>query len=312
MLARLRRHTPHVLIKALSACGLIRRAPEPAGNDVIERLYAKPPHPFKGPVSVYFIGHSLMGRDMPAMLAQLAGEDHTYDIQLGWGATLQSHWEPDIPVNGFAEENAHANYRDAHEAVESGDYRAIVLTEMVEIRDAIEYYDSWDYVARWAKAAWAADPDTRVYLYETWPELDTEEGWLLRLMRDLERYWELEILDRSLNVDGVDRPIYVIPGGQVMERMVAELSASGGVSGLATYKDLFSDNIHFNDLGAYLIALTHYAVLYQKDPTGLPQELLKADGSTADAPTAEAARLMQRVVWDVVTGYRRSGVRRDT
>ncbi len=309
MRARLRRQTPHVLIRALTACGLLRRPPAPADRAKIKALYATPPRPPERPFPVFFIGHSLVGRDMPAMLAQLAGKDSPYELQLGWGATLQSHWEPDIPVNGFAEENAHPRYRDAHDAVQSGDYRALVMTEMVEIRASIKYYDSWDYVARWAKAAWAADPDTRVYLYETWHELDTEDGWLLRLQRDLGLYWEGEILDRALNAEGVDRPIFVIPGGQVMARLAQELGTSGGVPGLASHDALFSDNVHFNDIGAYLIALTHYAVLYQTDPTGLPYELLKADGTPAEAPTPQAAALMQRVVWDVVTGYHRTGVR---
>ena len=98
-----------------------------------------------------------------------------------------------------------------------------------------------------------------------------------------------EILDRALNADGVDKPIYMIPGGQVMARMARELEGMGGVNGVASIEALFSDDIHFNDLGAYLIALTHYAVLYHKDPTGLPHELLKADGTPAEAPSKEAA-----------------------
>ena len=38
-----------------------------------EALYARPlPQP-EGPMRVYHLGHSLVGRDMPAMLEQLAG-----------------------------------------------------------------------------------------------------------------------------------------------------------------------------------------------------------------------------------------------
>ena len=69
------------------------------------------------------------------------------------------------------------------------------------------------------------------------------------------------------------------------------------------------DTIHLNDLGAYLIALTHYAVLYQKDPTGLPHALLKADGTPAIAPGPDTARLMQETVWEIVTQSARAGVR---
>lgn len=308
MLARLRHTCSTALLVLLSACGLTRCAPDPLPDAEIDALYEQPLAPPEGPLSVYHIGHSLVGRDMPAMLAQLAGAGHRYESQLGWGAPLAAHWEPDMEVNGFEVENAHPRYRDAREAVDSGDYDAVILTEAVEIRDMIKYNHSWDYLARWARAAWAANPQARVYLYETWHPIDDPEGWLFRLDRDLGTYWEGEILDRALNAEGVDRPIQVIPGGQVMARLARALEASGGVEGLRSYRDLFLDNIHFNDLGAYLIALTHYAVLYQRDPAGLPRALLRADGTPAQAPGPEAAALMQQVVWEVVTAYPRTMV----
>ena len=123
---------------------------------------------------------------------------------------------------------------------------------------------------------------------------------------------EGEILRRALNYKVTPYPIYLIPAGQVMARFVREVEARGGVGPVKTRQDLFSDNIHFNDLGAYLVALTHYAVLYQKSPLGLPHTLLRADGSAATDPGPEAGLLMQKIVWDVVTGYAPSGVRRDS
>ena len=145
---------------------------------------------------VYHLGHSLVGRDMPAMLAQLAGEGHRYESQLGWGATLKAHWGDDT-VAGFAEENAHPRFRAAREAADSADYDAVVLTEMVEIRDAIRYHDSPAYLRRWADRILGARPDARVFLFETWHPLDDPEGWLNRLDRDLGRYWEGELLARA-------------------------------------------------------------------------------------------------------------------
>ena len=63
---------------------------------------------------------------------------------MGWGTPLRHHWEPDIPVKGFKEENAHPRFRDAHEAVDSGDYDVLVLTEAVEIRASLKYHSPWD------------------------------------------------------------------------------------------------------------------------------------------------------------------------
>lgn len=179
---------------------------------------------------------------------------------------------------------------------------------MVEIRDAIRYYDSGDYVALWAARAWEANPATRVYLYETWPALDDPDGWLSRLDTDPDLYWEGDILRRALAADDRHRPIYVIPAGTVLARFVREVQARGGVDGLARPQDLFADTIHPNDLGAYLVALTHYAVLYRRSPVGLPHQLLRADGSPALAPGPAAARLMQQIVWEVVTHSPKTGM----
>ena len=68
------------------------------------------------------------------------------------------------------------------------------------------------------------------------------------------------------------------------------------------------DPIHLGDLGAYLVALTHYAVLTHRDPRGLPHQLLRADDTPATAPSPEAAQVMQQVVWDVVTSYGATGI----
>lgn len=282
------------------------------------RAYADPaPPPPEGGMRVFHLGHSLVGRDMPAMLAQLAGDGHRFDSQLGWGASLRQHWEPDEEIPGFAAENDHPRFRPAREAVATGDYDAVVLTEMVEIRDAIKYHQSGRYLARWAALAREANPATRVYLYETWHRLDDAQGWLVRLDRDLGRYWKAELLAADIAANAPGHPVYLIPGGQVMARLVRAIEAEGGSGALRSRDDLFqrrddgtTDPIHPNDLGAYLVALTHYAVLYQRSPEGLPYRLRRADGSAAEAPPEDVARLMQRVVWEVVTSLPETGVAR--
>ncbi len=318
MLHHLKSKKTAALFLLLSACGLVSRCttPDPIDEAAFSALYISPDPTPDGPLTVYHLGHSLVGKDMPAMLAQLAGAGHSYNSQLGWGSFLREHWEPDVPVKGFETENTHPEFRNPHEALASGEYDALVLTEAVEIRDSIKYFASHDYLRKWAVVAWATNPEIRVYLYETWHPLDDPEGWLTRLDRDLGLYWEGEILRRALAYDDVTKPIYVIPAGQVMARFVRAVEAEGGVGPITRREDLFKkrddgsqDNIHFNDLGAYLVALTHYAVLYQRMPQGLPHDLKKADGSPAADPGPEAARLMQDIVWEVVTSYPPTGVR---
>ena len=305
---RLRRVVPALLLAALAAAGVARLADSPAlSAAALDELYARPlPRP-AGAMRVYHLGHSLVGRDMPAMLAQLAGEGHRYESQLGWGATLKAHWGDDT-VPGFAEENSHPRFRAAGEAADSADYDAIVLTEMVENRDAIRYHDSPAYLRRWAARILGARPDARVFLFETWHPLDDPEGWLNRLDRDLGRYWEGELLARAQADGELPQAIRVIPAGQVMARFVRAVEARGGFDGIAGSSDLFTDTIHPNDVGTYLVALTHYAVLYQRSPIGLPRQLRRADGTPAVPPGPEAARLMQKIVWDIVSAYPKTGV----
>jgi hypothetical protein len=298
------------LLAAIAVSASYFLQPTALSQDEFLARYQTPLPALVPPLKVYHLGHSLVGRDMPAMLAQMV-EGHEYSSQLGWGASLRNHWVGDIP--GFDTENITSSFQPAKPALESGQFDAVVLTEMVEIKDAIEYHDSAEYLALWAKLARAGNPDVRVYLYETWHHLDDPDGWLERIDSDLGEYWEGAILRPAMAVEGVGT-VYVIPGGQVMAALVREIDA-GHVPGMEQREDLFHKNddgtqdpIHFNDKGAYLMALTHYAVLYGTSPVGLKQDLLRADGSAADALTPEVARKMQEVVWNVVTSYAPTGV----
>lgn len=284
-----------------------------AGERAAEALYATPLPKPDGALSVFHLGHSLVGRDMPAMLEQLAGAGHDHASQLGWGTSLREHWDPDLPINGFDQENDHPRFRSAQEALGTEDFDAVVLTEMVEIADAVRYHDSAATLAKWARLAHDANSNARVYLYETWHHTDDPAGWLARIDADLPGYWQGRILYPALARSGA--AIHLIPAGQVMAAFVRRVTQDGGVPGLTDVDDLMAkrddgtpDTIHFNDLGAYLVALTHYAVLYHRSPVGLPFALNRADGTPATPPSPEAAALMQSTVWDIVTRHPETGV----
>lgn len=265
--------------------------------------------PPAGPLRVYHLGHSLVGRDMPAMLAQMAG--HSHASQLGWGTPLRAHWEDAVEITGFAEENAHPAFRPAHQALQSGQYDAVVLTEMVELRDALRWHAGAAYLARWVLAAQSGNPDTRIYLYETWHRLDDPAGWLTRIDADLDALWLGELAQGAMAWGAP--PVHVIPGGQVLAAAARAVEA-GAVPGLARREDFFArlpdgtvDPIHLNDLGAWLIALAHHAVLYHRLPETLPGALTRADGTPVVIPPDTAAAL-QALVWRVVRTTPRTGV----
>jgi hypothetical protein len=268
-------------------------------------------------LAVYHLGHSLVGRDIPVMLEQLAVAagfaGHTHASQLGWGASLDQHRRGDVP--GFAEENAHPNHAPVEDALASGQFHAVVVTELVEIRDAIKYHDSAEALAHWARTARAANPQARVYLYETWHRLDDAEGWLERVDADFTRAWQDELM-RVAMADPAVGTIYIIPGGQVLAVVVRAMEA-GEVPGLSRREQLFStdaagavDPIHLNDLGAYIIALAHFATLYQRSPEGLPWALLRAGGMAATPVPDAAVPPLQKLVWQGVTRYAFTGVAR--
>ena len=281
-------------------------------EDLAARYETPLPKPTE-PLNVFHLGHSLVGRDMPAMLAQMA--EHTYASQLGWGTPLKAHWEPDEPIAGYETENAHENFRDAKSALAGGEFDAFVLTEMVEIEAAIDYFEAPLYLEKWAAAARDGNPDIRTYLYESWHSLDDPNGWLNRLDTDPDRYWEGVLLAQAMaNLDH-PQPIYLIPAGRVFAEVVRKVEASEGFDGVTSREDFFArqddgsvDPIHINDLGAYLVALTHYAVLYHRSPEGLPSQFNLADGSPAIAPGPALTQLLQKTVWEVVSRLPTTGI----
>ncbi len=299
----------------LSGCSEARVEETKIEEATLSELYSKPLIKTDGKLKVYHLGHSLVGRTMPIMLRQLAGSGHEFSSQLGWGTTLKAHWEPDEKINGFDKENDHDNYQDVFEAIKQSQFDAFVLTEMVEIKDAIQYFDSALYLQKFSEEILKHNPGARVYLYESWHQVTDKAGWINRLEQDYKPYWLNNIVDAAHVKMDSDKPTYVIPVGQVMSAFFKEVEHLGGVEGIQKPEDIFKRNsdgsldpIHINDIGAYLVALVHYSVLYQASPIGLPFALKTETGDTALPPSKEAAQLMQKITWRVVSGDYRTGI----
>jgi len=265
--------------------------------------------------AVFHIGHSLVGRDMPSMIEQLAGNGHSHKSQLGWGTSLKQHWEPDEEILGFEVENDHPNYMDFNTAIESSEFNVFVLTEMVEIKDAIKYHKSADYLAKFVKKIHASNPESKIYFYESWHHVNDKDGWTNRLSNDFETEWVNRILYPSLAKTDYKIPIYLIPVGQVLLSLFGPESTEIPGKSIDGPEAIFQRNekgvldaIHVNAIGNYIVALTHYAVIYQQSPVGLPRQLLLADGSEAAAPDQETAAHIQKVVWETVSRECRTGI----
>ncbi|MFO1483394.1 MAG: hypothetical protein U1F71_08565 [Verrucomicrobiaceae bacterium] len=99
--------------------------------------------------------------------------------------------------------------------------------------------------------------------------------------------------------------VFVVPVGQAvmgLRRLIIE----GKAPGIAKQSDLFTDPIgHPRDHVKALAAYCHYAVIYGRNPIGLPMP-----AAIAKLPEAENLNaLLQKLAWDTVTQHPLSGVK---
>ncbi len=195
-----------------------------------------------------------------------------------------------------------------------GNYDVLVLTERVSLSGTLPWHDSEAEALRWFSHAWSegnGGKGAETVLYATWVDIAPAPGaggddperhipFRDRLPLEMAR-WEAIRDHVNANRPAGSPPMRMIPGPLLMAALHDAIEA-GQAPGLSDISDVFLDHIHLNDLGAYYIALAHYAVIYNRDPRGLPDRLGLA------SPPAELAAWMQEMVWSVVTGYEGSGV----
>ena len=105
--------------------------------------------------------------------------------------------------------------------------------------------------------------------------------------------------------------IFVVPAGQAVIALREKIIA-GQAPGLKMQTDIFTDGLgHPKAALSVLIAYAHFAVIYRKNPTGLPvpQALasLKLPGDDATALN----KLLQQLAWDAAIHHPLSGVKAD-
>ena len=197
------------------------------------------------------------------------------------------------------------------------DFEILVLTERVPLSNTLPWHGSEKSALEWFEHAWAkgnGGNGAETVLYASWVGIDSGPSgpnpyndpeahvpWRDRLPLESAR-WE-QIAD-SVNANRPEGSpaMRVIPGPQIMAA-IHDGIADGTAPDLKDISELFSDTIHLNDLGAYAISLAHFAVIYGRDPRGLP-----ADVGAGKSPSPALAAWLQEIVWKTVTTYERSGV----
>jgi len=252
---------------------------------------------------VLFVGHSLVGPNLSGLVEEALRRmdgPAAVEAQIINGAPLGYNWDHAAEAEGV----------DGRARLALGATDVLILTEAQPVGLHALHSDSASQVARWAALAAKANPAVRVFLYETWPSLDSGPGqpvkddpernlpWAERVAKD-RAVWEGIAAEASAR--GV--PVQVIPAGQAMLALSGAIAA-GEVPGITDLRQLFEDDIHPNGKGLYFIAMVHAAAITGRSPEGLPAKLTRSWPSRDAAITEEQAAAFQRVAWEVVSAYR--------
>lgn len=197
------------------------------------------------------------------------------------------------------------------------DYDVLVLTERISLSNTVQWHDSEEMALRWFTHAWnrgAGGKGAETILYASWvhvvsgPDFENPhndpEGHIPfrdRLPLEMAR-WEAIRAHVNANRPAGAPAMRMIPGPLVMAA-VHDAIARGAAPGLSDISDLFKDDIHVNDAGAYLVALAHYAVIYGRDPRALPARIGKRG-----QPERALSAWMRDLVWRVVQDYPGAGL----
>lgn len=211
--------------------------------------------------------------------------------------------------------DTNAYHTDARRDI--GNYDVLVLTERVPLSNTFPWHDSPGFALLWFNHAWANGNGGRgaeTILYATWihsdsgpdstfPHKDPDMFIPFRERLPIEMAMWQQILDH-VNANRTDGspPMRMIPGPLLMAA-VYDAIAEGTAPGLTAITDLFSDTIHVGPIGAYLMALAHFAVIYRRDPRTIPNFAAEPGW-----PRPETADWMKSLVWDVVRAHPDSGV----
>ncbi len=223
------------------------------------------------PVKMLFIGNSYTStNDLPGTLQALTAASNTSpalivdDVTVG-GANLQAHFGNGVAVPKIKGDN----------------WDFVVLQE--QSQTPLEPFGRHTkfYPAVKEFVPVIRDNDSIPMLFMTWQRPDTP-------------FPASDWIDSYLFI-GKQTKCEVAPAGIAFEK------AKQAIPGWNPYSDMGG---HPTPAGTYLAACTFFAVIYDRDPTGLPNSVTTKKGITISVPAAEAATL-QRCAFEAVKESKR-------
>ncbi len=258
-------------------------------------------------INPFYLGHSLVNFDMPAMvdgLAESAGKTSIYNQQIINGSPLKYNYDNYATAQGLS-------YRTAFP---SGGFTHFVVTEAVPLKGHLMYNDTYGYANNFYNYAKNNNNGLPIkfYIYETWHCINTGTPtgcaydnddaltWQTRLQSDFPLWTGIVNHVRSQNVNEASS-ILLVPAGQAFYNLTTRINA-GNVPGITSYASLFSDDIHLTNKGNYFVACVMYATIFKESPVGLSTNLKNQYGVVyTDMPTQQQASVMQQVAWETVS-----------
>lgn len=259
------------------------------------------------PLSVYLIGNSLTDNvyyQGLAMLAQSRGLTHTWNRQMIPGAPIEWLWEH--PNDGFKEEP----YGYPRQAFKDYSWDALTLQPFTRpLENDVTHAQNFIDLAK------PKSPGIQVYIYAQWPSIkasgsDFQAHWVKPYVNTPQSpyyanntqatadYYERVVHELRKGNPGM-KPALLIPVGHVMHALDKRMKA-GEVEGFNGIFQVYTDDIHLGNVGAYIVACTFFASLYRQSPVGLPSGAPYHVGG-------KLAGIIQETVWKTVLGHPLAG-----
>jgi fibronectin type 3 domain-containing protein len=246
------------------------------------------------PIKVLFIGNSLtFVNSVPLMiqtLANNAGELHPFQFEMvvKAGASLSYHYpnttDPS-PGAGAAIQNGPAS---------GGDWDFVVLQEL-SVNPVCDQSSFNTNGKKFATDIKTYNPNAKVILHQNWVVTDTT------IFQSCGAYFStpLDKLVANTNAlaDSINPVAKIVPVGQAWANYGSSL--------------LQSDGLHPTPEGSYLAAATYYALLYNKSPAGLTNQVKANTAGVIDPNPAllsnytvnsSTANTLQTNAWNAVQG----------
>lgn len=251
--------------------------------------------PVHTPQTYALVGNSLfnfgLDQSVTSILAGFAHPTDTVVQQITFNQSLLTNWNnPSGRTTGIDVKAALA--------ADGADYLALVDLPALNDSDV----DVAPVIVDWWEQA--ANPSLRGTFYQMWypvPGFPGSPDWTLwkAFIVFLRPYHNRVLYDVRAALGGPE--VLLAPVADVLAAIYDDRVALG-----VTFSDFWYDALHPSQLGYYVAALTHWAVMHQQSPVGLPWSFSPA----IPGLTAPLAAALQAKVWSVVNAdaYAKPGV----